>query len=247
MRVVCIVQARMGSTRLPGKVLKKICGKTVLEHDIERLRMIKNIDEIIIATTDKDIDTRIVDESIRLGVNYFRGPEEDVLSRYYYAAKEYNADVVVRVTSDCPLIDPKISEKIIQHYLNNIDKYDYVSNTIERTYPRGLDTEVFSFKVLEKAFCKAKLHRDREHVTPYIWSNTEIFKIYQYKNEIDYSNLRWTLDTKEDFELISKIYKKMYYHKKFDFKFKNILNLYNEDPELYYINQNIEQKIYNKE
>ncbi|MEL5865097.1 glycosyltransferase family protein, partial [Clostridium cochlearium] len=195
MKIVCIVQARVGSTRLPGKVLKKICGKTVLEHDIDRLRRIKNIDEIIIATTTLEKDNAIVKECERLGVKCFRGSEEDVLSRYYYAAKENNADVVVRVTSDCPLIDSYVSEKTINYYLNN--KYDYVSNTIDRTYPRGLDTEVFSFKVLEMAFKEAVSLRDKEHVTSYIWNNPQIFKLAQYKNHKDYSHLRWTLDTEE--------------------------------------------------
>lgn len=242
MRVVCIMQARTGSTRLPGKVLKNICGKTVLEHDVERLRKIRNIDEIVIATTDKENDDKIVQEALRLGVKYFRGSEDDVLSRYYYAAKEYKANVVVRVTSDCPLIDYEVSEKIIQYYLENIDKYDYVSNTIERTYPRGLDTEVFSFKALEKAFNESKLQRDREHVTPYIWDNSNLFKLYYYKNDIDYSELRWTVDTEEDFQLINEIYSLLYPHMNSNFKFKDILDLYNDYPELKSINAHIEQK-----
>ncbi|WP_035289864.1 glycosyltransferase family protein [Clostridium sp. KNHs214] len=242
MRVVCIMQARTGSTRLPGKVLKNICGKTVLEHDVERLRKIRNIDEIVIATTDKENDNKIVEEALRLKVKYFRGSEDDVLSRYYYAAKKYKADVVVRVTSDCPLIDYEVSEKIIQYYLDNNDKYDYVSNTIKRTYPRGLDTEVFSFRTLEKAFNESKLQRDREHVTPYIWDNSNIFKLYYYKNDIDYSELRWTLDTEEDFQLINKIYDLLYPHMISEFRFKDILDLYNDYPELKSINANIEQK-----
>ncbi|WP_142414612.1 cytidylyltransferase domain-containing protein [Hathewaya massiliensis] len=242
MKVVCIMQARMGSTRLPGKVLKKICGKTVLEHDINRLKKINNIDEIVIATTTLEKDNAIVEESERLNAKYFRGSEEDVLSRYYYAAKKYNADAIVRVTSDCPLIDWAVSEKIIQCYLDNIDKYDYVSNTIERTYPRGLDTEVFSFKALEKAFKESNLERDREHVTPYIWDNSNIFRLYYYKNDIDYSELRWTLDTEEDFELINKIYKLLYPNKGLEFKLEDMLNLYDIVPELYSINKEVSQK-----
>ncbi|BFN05018.1 cytidylyltransferase domain-containing protein [Clostridium tetani] len=240
MKVVCIVQARIGSTRLPGKVLKKICGKTVLEHDIDRLRKIKNIDEIIIATTILEKDNAIVKECERLGVKYFRGSEEDVLSRYYYAAKENNADIVVRVTSDCPLIDSGVSEKIIQYYLDNINKYDYVSNTIERTYPRGLDTEVFSLKALEKAFNESKLQRDREHVTPYIWSNSDIFKLYHYKNDKDYSELRWTLDTKEDYRLISSIYEN--FRNKKCFSMHEIIKLLERNPEIKYINRYVQQK-----
>jgi spore coat polysaccharide biosynthesis protein SpsF len=242
MNVVCIMQARTGSTRLPGKVLKKICGKTVLEHDIDRLKRVKNINKIVVATTILEKDDAIVEEAKRLGVVYFRGSEEDVLSRYYYAAKESNAEVVVRVTSDCPLIDSEVTEKTIQYYLDNKDKYDYVSNTIDRTYPRGLDTEVFSFKVLERAFIEAKSVRDKEHVTPYIWDNPSIFRLAQYKNEVDYSNLRWTLDTKEDFQLISNIYDKLYLKKGNQFNMSDILNLYKKYPKLLKVNENIRQK-----
>lgn len=242
MNIVCIMQARIGSTRLPGKVIKKICGKTVLEHDIDRLKRVKNINKIVIATTSLEKDNVIVEEADRLKVSYYRGSEEDVLSRYYYAAKENNADIVVRVTSDCPLIDSEVTEKIIQYYLDNSQKYDYVSNTIDRTYPRGLDTEVFSFKSLQRAFNEAENQSEREHVTPYIWRNTELFKLAQCKNDIDYSSLRWTLDTVEDFELINKIYMSLYSEKMEYFDMKDILCLYKKHPELYEINNNIEQK-----
>ncbi|WP_196008126.1 cytidylyltransferase domain-containing protein [Clostridium tyrobutyricum] len=242
MNIVCIVQARIGSTRLPAKVLKKICGKTVLEHDIDRLKRVKNIDNIVIATTTLERDNIIIEEAKRLNVSYFRGSEEDVLSRYYYAAIENKADVIVRVTSDCPLIDSEVTEKIIQYYLDNNTKYDYVSNTIDRTYPRGLDTEVFSFKALEKAFNEAESLRDKEHVTPYIWDNPRIFRLAQYKNKVKYSHLRWTLDTKEDFQLISGIYDKLYSKKENKFNMNDILNLYKKYPELLKINENIKQK-----
>lgn len=242
MNVVCIMQARMGSTRLPGKVLKKVCGKAVLEHDIDRLKRVKNIDKIVIATTTLERDDIIIQEAKRLDITCFRGSEEDVLSRYYYAAKENNGDVVVRITSDCPLIDSEVTEKIIQYYLDNNDKYDYVSNTIDRTYPRGLDTEVFSFKALEKAFIEAESLRDKEHVTPYIWDNPRIFRLAQYKNEIDYSDLRWTLDTVEDFELINRIYSNLYQCKGNNFNIQDILVLYSEYPEFRKINNHVEQK-----
>ncbi|AWI03683.1 cytidylyltransferase domain-containing protein [Clostridium drakei] len=242
MNVVCIVQARIGSTRLPGKVLKKVCGKTVLEHDIDRLKRVKNIDEIVIATTNLQQDDIIVKESERLGVKYFRGSEKNVLSRYYYAAKENNAEVIVRVTSDCPLIDSEITEEIIQYYIDNNYKYDYVSNTVARTYPRGLDTEVFSFTALEKAFCETVLDKDKEHVTPYIWEDTNTFKLGYFVNDIDYSDLRWTLDTKDDFELIKTIYEHLYLEKGNDFNMKDILNLYENYPQLAEINKNIVQK-----
>lgn len=241
MKVVCIVQARVGSTRLPGKVLKKICGKTVLEHDIDRLKRAKNIDEIVIATTTEERDIEIVNEAKRLGVKYYRGSESDVLSRYYFAAKENNADIVVRVTSDCPLLDSEVTEEIIKFYLENYPKYDYVSNTLDRTYPRGLDTEVFSFKVLEEAFLNAKENFQREHVTPYIWDNNTKYKVYQYKDIADSSNLRLTLDTQEDFKLITEIYIDLYNNNQY-FGLKEILNLFNERLELIEINKEIQQK-----
>ncbi|MGG7151263.1 cytidylyltransferase domain-containing protein [Clostridium neonatale] len=241
MKIVCIVQARVGSTRLPGKVLKKICGKTVLEHDIDRLKRIRNIDEIIIATTELERDNRIIEECKKINVKYFRGSEQNVLERYYYAAKKNNADIVVRITSDCPLIDPEISSEIIEFYLENKGKYDYISNTIDRTYPRGLDTEVFSFRALKKAFEEANLERDREHVTPYIWDNPEKFRLGQYKNDVDYSYLRWTLDTNEDFELINKIYKELYKGEN-NFCLDDIIQLLEMKPELKKINQHVKQK-----
>lgn len=242
MKIVCIIQARVGSTRLPGKVLKKISGKTVLEHDIDRLKRVKNIDEVIIATTVLEKDNAIEEESKRLNITCFRGSEDDVLSRYYFAAKEAKADVIVRVTSDCPLIDSEVTESIIDYYLNNSNKYDYVSNTIDRTYPRGLDTEVFSFKALEKAHIEATSLRDREHVTPFIWDNPNIFNLYQYKNNEDYSALRWTLDTEEDLELITKVYSYLYKTKGNNFNMTDVIKLYNEHPELKDINESIEQK-----
>lgn len=240
MKVVCIVQARMGSSRLPGKVLKVICGKTVIEHDIDRLRLVENIDDIIIATTTKKEDDTIVEMAKKLGVKFFRGSENNVLSRYYFAAKENKADIVVRVTSDCPLLDYKVCDKIIRFFKQNRN-IDYVSNTLERTYPRGYDVEVFSFEALKMAYEKASETYEKEHVTPYIWQNTEMFKINQICNDEDYSNLRLTLDTKEDFELISKIYDELYINNGM-FGFEDIINLYNKNPEIFEINKDIVQK-----
>lgn len=241
MKVVCIMQARVGSSRLPAKVLKEIEGKTVLEHDVDRLKRVKNIDEIVIATTVQERDYQIVDEANRLGVKSFRGSEDDVLSRYYFAAKENNADVVIRVTSDCPLLDSEITDEIIKFYLDNNSEYDYVSNTLDRTYPRGLDTEVFSFKALEKAFNEAKESFQREHVTPFIWDNNEAFSTCQFKDSEDNSNLRLTLDTEEDLELITEVYSELY-DLNSNFGLKEVVELFKRRPELIDINKEIEQK-----
>lgn len=241
MKVVCIMQARVGSSRLPEKVLKEIAGKTVLEHDVDRLKRVKSIDEIVIATTVEERDSKIVDEANRLGVKFFRGSENDVLSRYYFAAKENNADVVVRVTSDCPLIDSEVTNEIIKFYLDRYPKYDYVSNTVDRTYPRGLDTEVFSIKALEKAFTDAKENFQREHVTPFIWGNNEEFSTCQFKDAEDNSHLRLTLDTEEDLELITEVYSELYELNN-EFRLKEVINLFKRRPELIYINKEIHQK-----
>lgn len=241
MNVVCIIQARMGSTRLPGKVMLDLCGETVLGHVIERVKKVENIDEIVVATTTKEDDSIIVEEALKYGVKVFRGSEEDVLSRYYYAAKENEADVVVRITSDCPLIDPEIVDEMLNKFksLYKKNEVDYLSNTLDRTFPRGLDTEVFSFKQLEVAYSKAKEKYQREHVTPFIYENSN--NIFYYKNDIDYSKYRWTLDTKEDFELISKIYEELY-KEQHDFYLNDIIELFRIKPELFNINSHIEQK-----
>lgn len=241
MKIGVIVQARMGSTRLPGKVLKDIQGKTVLQHVIERIGHSKFTDEIIVATTTCEDDLVIADEAIRCGAKVFRGSEDDVLSRYYYSAKENDIDIIIRVTSDCPLIDSKLLDDMIEYYIQN--KYDVVTNAgsdvTNRTYPRGLDVEIFSFNVLESAFYNAKEDYQREHVTPYIYENS--FEVFYYKQNIDYSSFRWTLDTIEDFQLISKVYSFLY-HGVHDFYMEDIMRLFRNRPELYNINVNVKQK-----
>lgn len=241
MKIGLIIQARMGSTRLSGKVMKDLFGKTVLEHVIDRVKQSKTINEIIIATTENTTDDIIEKESFKYGVNVFRGSEEDVLSRYYYAAKENSVDVVVRVTSDCPLIDPFVIDEIISFYLEN--KFDLVTNggsdLLQRTYPRGLDVEVFSFDILEKAYQNADKSYQREHVTPYIYENS--IAIYYYKNLPDYSNHRWTLDTEEDFVLIKEIYNDLY-RGEHNFYLSEIIDLFKQKPQLFKINEHIEQK-----
>jgi spore coat polysaccharide biosynthesis protein SpsF len=241
MKLGAIIQARMGSTRLSGKVMKEIKGKTVLQHVIERVEQSKLVDEIVIATTVHERDNVIEIESLKHGAKVFRGSEDDVLSRYYYAAKENRIDIVVRITSDCPLIDPFVMDDIINRYLSY--NHEIVTNAgsdlSQRTFPRGLDIEVFSFDVLENAFNNAKEAYQREHVTPYIYENSK--KIFFYKNDIDYSKYRWTLDTDEDFELIKIIYDRLYLEKH-DFYLKEIIEFFNQEPNLYQINAHIEQK-----
>ena len=243
MKVVCLVQARVGSTRLPGKILKEICGKTILYHEIDRLKKCKEIDEIVVATTDKEDDDKIVNEAKKLSVKYFRGSENDVLSRFYYAAKENNADIIVRVTSDCPCIDFEILDKMLIYFK---DKYkekqiDYLSNTINRTYPRGYDIEIFTFSALEKSYINAKKEYEREHVTPYIYDKTNNFLKLSFENKDDYSEYRVTLDTIEDFIVIKNIFENLYYKNPY-FKLNDVVQYLNNNLHIVDINKHIEQK-----
>lgn len=240
MKTVIIIQARMTSTRLPGKVLKTVMDKPLLEYQIERLKRIKAVDEIIVATTVNSTDEPIVDFCRKLNIAVYRGSEHDVLSRYYEAAVKHQADVVVRVTSDCPVIDSDLIEDIITYY-NTSKKYDYVSNCQKRTYPRGMDTEVFSFKCLSEAFNQAEHLSEREHVTPYIYNHPDNYKLGDFKADQDYSRYRLTVDTMEDYELIKNILEYLYPTNP-NFKLKDILYLLTQNPQWYLINAHVEQK-----
>lgn len=208
MKILAIVQARMGSTRLPGKVMKELCGIPVLVHVIRRIRKAQLVDNVIVATTDKNEDNIIINLMKDEKVDIFRGSEEDVLDRYYKAAKENNADIIVRVTSDDPLIDFNVIDEIIEKLIT--EKLDYCCNNIPRTYPLGLDCECFTFSTLKIAWENANGKYNREHVTPFIRDNN-LFKISSIKNNKDYSYLRWTLDTIQDYNYIKNIYENLYY------------------------------------
>jgi spore coat polysaccharide biosynthesis protein SpsF len=241
MKTVIIDQAHMTSTRLPGKVMKEVLSKPLLEYQIERLKRVNEADGLIIATTGNDSDQPIVELCERLGIAYYCGSEEDVLSRYYEAASEFGADIVVRVTSDCPLIDPAVMDRVIKLYKDNRDNYDYVSNTLTRSYPRGMDTEVFSYKVLKEAFINAKEKPEREHVTPYICWHPERYKLGNVQYHDDQSRHRWTVDQIEDFLLIESIIKALYPIKP-HFNMEDVLNILKENPEWVDLNAGVEQK-----
>lgn len=231
----------MGSTRLPGKVMKQLKGQTVLYHVIERVKQAKMIDEIVVATTTLEEDDILAEKVKQYGIRVFRGSSENVLSRYYEAAKECEADVVVRITSDCPLIDPLIINKMLEFY--NKHNYEVVTNAgsdlEKRTYPRGLDTEIFSFELLRNAMINAEKMYHIEHVTPYIYENSE--NIYHFMNDEDFSNYRCTLDTPEDFLLISKLYDELY-QGEHSFYLKEIISIFQNNPDYFEINSHIEQK-----
>src|SRR5215813_10564723 len=174
LKISAIIQARMGSTRLPGKVLMDIGGRTALARVVARVSRASLVSDVIVATSDLPNDERIVEECNRLGVSCFRGSESDVLDRYYRAAQEFEADVVVRITSDCPVIDPQLVDDAIRVF--QLHEADYASNVIPRTYPRGLDTEVFATQAMAWAWLEAREPYQREHVTPYLYEHPEIFK-----------------------------------------------------------------------
>ena len=241
MNVTAIIQARMGSTRLPGKILKKVEGKPLLAIQLERLQASKELDQIVIATTNEKQDDVIAQFCEVQGINYYRGSEQDVLKRYYEAAKTFGGEIIVRLTSDCPIIDPQIVDEVIVFYKKNRLIYDYVSNTVERTYPRGLDTEVFSFKAMEKAYFEASLESEREHVTLYLHTNPDVFSIGSWKGKEDYSEHRWTVDTPEDFELIKLILEKLYLHNPL-FSLEDTIAVMLQNPTWKKINEHIEQK-----
>ena len=228
----------MGSSRLPGKVLMDLGGEMVLGRVVRRLQRSRHISKIVVATTTVPADEVIVAECDRLEVLCFRGSEHDVLDRYYQAARANAADAVVRITSDCPLIDPELVDETVEVFG---DKHaDYASNVFPRTYPRGLDTEVFSFDALDRAWREAREAHQREHVTPYLYEHPQIFKLASLSGAADYSRYRWTLDTREDLELLRAIYSR--FHGRDDFSWQEVLRLMEREPELAELNSQVLQK-----
>lgn len=206
LNILAITQARTSSTRLPGKVLKKIGTHTLLELHINRILQSKKISKLIVATTTEVSDKAIVDLCNNIKIESYRGSLADVLDRFYQAALPYKPDYVIRLTSDCPLIDAKVIDLVVDTMLKT--KVDYCSNTISPTYPNGLDVEVFTFAALEKAWKEAHLQSDREHVTPYIYRNSNLmggalFTALNVSNSVNYEAIRLTVDEQNDFEVIS--------------------------------------------
>lgn len=237
MNVTAIIQARTGSTRLPGKVLMRLADRTVLGHVIMRVKAIPSIDQVVVATTVLPEDLAICEEAMNCGVSVYRGSETHVLSRYYEAAVEAGSDVVVRFTSDCPLLDPDIADAVIRDFLQN--GYDYARLGLD-TYPRGLDTEVFTFAALKRAYEQAEKAYEKEHVTPYILEHPEQFRIQVYNQRENDSRYRLTLDTPEDWELIRKIYFELYQGE--IVKWPTVKKLLEARPDLVRINAGVVQK-----
>jgi len=230
-----IIQARTGSSRLSGKVLSKIQSKPMIWHVINRVKKVKNVEQIILATSTNIDDKPLVKIAEQENIIAFTGKTNDVLDRYYQASLKFNANPIIRITGDCPLIDPKLITKMLVFFQHN--KYDFVSNNINPTFPDGLDASIFSFKTLQKAWKKANLQSEREHVVPYITKNKKLFKIFSYENSENFSNYRWTVDEKNDLNFVRKIYCLMKPQQ--IFYMDDVLKILNKYPSLSKINSNI--------
>lgn len=231
--ILIISQARMTSTRLPGKIMMKIQGKPLLWYLVARLKLIKKANKIIITTASPATNQPIIDFAKEQNIDYYVGSEEDVLDRYYQAAKHFKGDVIIRITSDCPLIDPDLIDKGLELFLSG--DYSYISNGHPPTYPDGYDIEIFSFETLETAWKKAELPSEREHVTAFIWKHKKRFKIGNFENDVDLSNYRLTVDTPEDFKLISIIIE-TFKDNWTEVRLKDVMELLNKRPKLVEIN-----------
>lgn len=237
MPTVAIIQARMGSSRLPGKVLKPIVGEPMLWHIVNRVRSAAGVDKVVVATSDHDGDKPIRDLCSQERILCFQGSEDDVLDRFYLAAKTHNADPVIRITGDCPFADPEVISNLIEQYFTG--QYDYVGVATgagalyldKGRFPDGLDVECFSCASLEKAWREASHQSDREHVTPYIWRNKEKFRCGLLMSDEDYSKLRWTVDNLMDFDLVYKVYEALYNEKQ-PFVMADIIRFINDNPDI---------------
>lgn len=238
-RTVAIVQCRMGSTRLPGKVLRRLGQATVLERVVHRLRTSRRLDGIVVATTENDEDDAVDAECHRLGVDCFRGNALDVLDRYARAAEAAGAEHVVRVTADCPFVDATLLDEMLWRYHGSVDSLDYLSNALRRTYPHGLDLEVFSGEALAIADRCGASAAEREHVTPFLYRNPDRFRIANHSQEIDQSDLRWTLDEPNDWKFFLAVVAQLPSPL---VSRKEILALIAKDPSLCEINAAVRQK-----
>jgi spore coat polysaccharide biosynthesis protein SpsF len=235
-----VIQARMGATRLPGKPLMEIGHETMLSLVVKRARRARAADLTVVATGASPRDEVIVEHARTLGVETFCGDEEDVLHRYYGAAKAFGLDVIVRITADCPLIEPNIIDKVVTAFTDALPAVDFAANTLRRTYPQGLDVEVASFAALKRAWQEADKPYQRAHVFPYIYEHPDQFNLIGVADECDRSWMRWTVDMKEDLDFV-----RVVYHKLGDddmFSWKDVLSLLEREPELLEINRHIRQK-----
>lgn len=240
MKVVAVIQARMGSERLPGKVLLDIRGKPMLARVVGRASRIRGVHEVVVATSDDPRDDELASACRDVGVPVFRGSESDVLDRYHKAAKEWNADAIMRITADCPLLDPDVSGRVLEQFLAL--RPDYASNSIRRTYPRGLDTGVMSFDALERTWREAKLPYEREHVTIRMYERPEEFRLLSVESELktNYSHHRWTVDTPEDLQFVRAVYG--LFPENDEFHWLDVVDMLSMHPDIMNINRHVRQK-----
>ncbi len=239
---IVLVQARMGSTRFPGKVLKPILGRPMLWHIVQRVRFARGLSNVVVVTSDRTEDEVIRSFCRDEGIQVFAGSETDVLDRFYQAAVLYHADPVLRVTGDCPLIDPQLVERLLACFATG--SYDHVSVATGagalflngRRYPDGLDAECFSFAALKQAWSEATEISDREHVTPHIWRVPGRFRCHMIQSAVDYSHLRWTVDHLDDFRMIVRIYEALYREGR-PFLFPEVIDYVKRYPELASMNR----------
>ena len=263
-RIVAIIQARMSSNRLPGKVLLDIGGQPMLARVVERTRLAQTLDKVVVATTSDPSDDPVAALCAQRGYHSYRGSLHDVLDRYYQSAKAFDAQVIVRVTADCPLIDPALIDRTVRAFLgqaensasysmisspeslSNVDKnflWDFAANRLPppwgRTYPIGLDTEICTFQALQRAWKEADQPYQREHVMPYLYDHGA-FRVLLLNTEPDYGSLRWTVDTAEDLELVRQIY--THFDPRWDFSWQEVIELFKRQPSLAQINQQVQHK-----
>lgn len=246
---VAIIQARMGSTRLPGKVLEHIAGKPMLWHVFNRAKVASTLDRTVVATTTKKEDDEVEEFCKSEGIPVFRGSESDVLDRYYHAASDFSAQTVVRITADCPLVSPEVIDRVVRIF-EETEAY-YASNTLRYTYPDGLDVEVFSFDTLEEAWREADGAEEREHVTPYmkeakrsdIVNVTNNVRLEGYSFYEEGVILRWSVDYPEDLEFIRKVYSELYKNGEWTINQSAVLELLERRPEIIGINEDIERVV----
>jgi len=229
MNIVAIVQARTGSTRLPNKVFLPLCDKPLIWHIFNRISYSKKINTSVLATTINPKDDGLLEWADKENIFHYRGSEEDVLSRYYHAAKQYNADIIVRITSDDPFKDPGVIDQVIDKMIN--DQLDFAYNNNPPSFPEGLDTEVFTFKALEAAYLQAKDPFEREHVTQYFYRNPALFRQSNFSYKENVSHLRWTLDTDADYAMTKEVYQHLYKPGSI-FLFPDILKLLQLHPQI---------------
>lgn len=241
MKIVATVEARLASSRLPGKVLKPILGRPMLALLVERVRRARTVNEVVVATTTQPPDEAIVQCAVEAGARAFRGSEEDVLDRVLSAAEANGADVIIELTGDCPFVDPGIIDQAVEIYLTG--EYDYVSNVVERTYPRGLDTQVFSTATLRLVSQSTRDPADREHVSLHIYEHPDRFRLghFHAPPELSHPEWRWTVDTPEDFDMVRRVYEALYPENP-SFRSADVVRYLLEHPDVASLNQRVLQK-----